>query len=41
MVLVCHVISQDYVKKGYVTLWVTAPHGKSPPRQVGRPYAFW
>ena len=34
MVLVCHVILQDYVIKGLLTLWKEAPHGKSPTCQV-------
>ena len=36
MFLVCHVTSPDYMFKWlYVTLWVEAFYGKSPPCQVG------
>ena len=45
MVFVCHVISKDHLikrwfrkttwLKGYVTLWVGVPHGKSPPAKYG------
>ena len=30
MVLVCHLILQDFVIKGPRDLWVAAPHGKLP-----------
>ena len=35
MVLFCHVISQDHVIKGHVTLWMRAAYGKSPSSKFG------
>ena len=32
--LVCHVILQDHVVTGYMTLWIKVCHGKSTPSQV-------